>query len=29
MLNFGMILKIYVKSPLIWVFNLLLFFTID
>lgn len=29
MLNFGMLLKIYVKSPLIWVFNLLLFFTID
>jgi hypothetical protein len=29
MLNFGMILIIYVKSPLIWVFNLLLFFTID
>ena len=29
MLNFGMVLKIYVKSPLIWVFNLLLFFTID
>jgi len=29
MLNFGMLLKIYVKSPLIWVFNLLLFFTIE
>ncbi len=29
MLNFGMLIKIYVKSPLIWVFNLLLFFTID
>ena len=29
MLNFGMVLKIYVKSPLIWVFNLLLFFTIE
>jgi len=29
MLDFGMLLKIYVKSPLIWVFNLLLFFTIE
>jgi hypothetical protein len=29
MLNFGMLIKIYVKSPLIWVFNLLLFFTIE
>jgi hypothetical protein len=29
MLNFGMLLKIYVKSPLIWVLNALLFVTID
>ena len=29
MLNFGMLLKIYAKSPLIWVFNLLLFVTIE
>jgi hypothetical protein len=29
MLNFGMLLKIYVKSPLIWVFNALLFVIID
>lgn len=28
-LNFGMLLKFYLKSPLIWVFNLLLFCTID
>jgi hypothetical protein len=28
-LNFGMMLKIYVKSPLIWVFNLLIFSTIE
>jgi hypothetical protein len=29
MMNFGMLLKIYVKLPLIWVFNALLFVTID
>jgi hypothetical protein len=28
-LNFFMLLKIYVKSPLIWVFNLLLFVTVE
>jgi len=28
-LNFFMLLKIYVKSPLIWVFNLLLFVTVQ
>jgi hypothetical protein len=28
-LNFGMLLKIHLKSPLMWIFNLLLFFTIE
>jgi len=28
-LNFGMLLKIYVKSPLIWVFNLVLFVSVE
>ena len=28
-LNFGLLLIMYVKSPIIWVFNLLLFVTID
>ena len=28
-MNFGLLLKLYVKSPLIWVFNLLLFVTIE
>jgi hypothetical protein len=27
--NFGILFKIYLKSPLIWIFNLLLFFTIE
>jgi len=28
-LNFGILLKFYIKSPLIWIFNLLLFFSIE